>query len=193
MRTNWEGRRGKGFTGMRDDTETWTMLSAEAEREWEEAWKRYYDRPTKQPIARTFTYDMTPVDANAQGTVHGGNIVKYMDTGAGHVACEYSAGPAVTVGIDRVSFSKPVAVGETLEPEVRLDRADYTSMVLYVEAYVRDYAADAREKVSEAYFTFVAVDDAGRPRPVPRLSLDSAEARERSRAAKKAKERMEYG
>ncbi len=146
----------------------------------------------RSPVANVGNrYEMTYEDANAHGTIHGGEIVKRMDTVAGHTAREYGRGPAVTVSMDRAEFQEPVAIGDTLEVDARLDYVGESSMMIHVDAYVRDYAADTLEKTTEAYFTFVAVDDDGDPRPVPDLALATETERVQYERAKAVKERLE--
>jgi acyl-CoA thioesterase YciA len=73
-----------------------------------------------------------------------------------------------TVAIDALHFIRPVKVGDVLCVYTEVDRIGKTSMKLHVEAWARRFRSHVREKVTDATFTFVAIDDDGRPRPVPR-------------------------
>lgn len=149
------------------------------------------ERGEKRPIHNTNRYEMTYEDANAGGSIHGGEIIKRMDTVAGHTAREYAAGPAVTASMDQAAFYEPVGIGDTLEVEARLDYAGTSSMMVHVDAYVRDYETGTRDKTTEAYFTFVAVDEHGTPVEVPELVLETDEERDRYETAQDVKRRLE--
>ncbi|WEK47010.1 MAG: acyl-CoA thioesterase [Candidatus Andeanibacterium colombiense] len=107
-----------------------------------------------------------PRDANAYGDIFGGWLVSIMDNGAGLVAALRAKGRAVTISIDGMQFLEPVKVGDEVSVYCTIEHVGRTSMRIDVEAWRRPrHSADA-VKVTEAKFTFVAVDDDGRPRPV---------------------------
>lgn len=108
-----------------------------------------------------------PSDVNSNGDVFGGWVLSQMDIAAGILSRERSGGRATTVAVDAMKFIRPVAVGDVLCVYTRLRRVGRTSMTIEVEAWVRRGMIGAREKVTEAIFTFVAIDEAGKPRPVP--------------------------
>ena len=74
----------------------------------------------------------------------------------------------VTVAVDAMTFIQPVKVGDVLCVYTQVETVGRTSMKIHIEAWARRFRSDARDKVTDATFTFVAVDDDGRPRPVPR-------------------------
>ena len=76
-------------------------------------------------------------------------------------------GRVVTVGIEAMTFVKPVRVGDVLCVYTSVDSVGRTSMKIHVEAWARRFRTDIREKVTVGAFTFVAIDDNGRPREVP--------------------------
>lgn len=107
-----------------------------------------------------------PADTNAHGDIFGGWLMSMMDSAAGLTAARHSRGRAVTVAMDGMQFHHPVKVGEEVSVYTEIERTGRTSMVIAVEAWRRDRFSDKAEKVTQAKFTFVAIDDAGKPRSV---------------------------
>lgn len=120
------------------------------------------DRPTEEPIIRVTAM---PADTNAYGDIFGGWLVSLMDSGAGLIAARHSRGRAATVAIDGMQFHSPVKVGDEVSVYGRVLRTGRTSMTIAIEAWRRNRHEDLANKVTEATFTFVAVDAGGRPRP----------------------------
>lgn len=108
-----------------------------------------------------------PSDVNVNGDIFGGWVLSQMDIAAGILSRERSQGRAATIAVDAMKFIRPVNVGDVLCVYARLSRVGRTSMAIEIEAWVRRSTIGAREKVTEAIFTFVAIDDDGQPRPVP--------------------------
>ena len=108
-----------------------------------------------------------PRDVNVNGDIFGGWVLSQMDIAAGIVSRERSGGRSATVAVDAMKFIRPVKVGDVLCVYAQLKRVGRTSMAIEVEAWVRRGSLGTREKVTEAGFTFVAIDEEGRPRPVP--------------------------
>ena len=107
-----------------------------------------------------------PADTNPNGDIFGGWLMSQMDIGAGTVAMGVCKGRAVTVAMDGMQFLEPVEVGDELSVYGRLIATGRTSMKIAVEAWKRDRHEDLSVKVTEADFTFVAIDADGRPRPI---------------------------
>lgn len=107
-----------------------------------------------------------PADANAYGDIFGGWLMSLMDSGAGLIAARRSKGRAVTVEMDGVVFHEPVSVGDEVSVYGEIVKIGRTSMTIAVEAWRRHRHEDVAVKVTEATFTFVAVDQHNRPRPV---------------------------
>ena len=112
-----------------------------------------------------------PRNTNANGDIFGGWVLSQMDVACGVAARDIAQGRAVTVAIDAMTFIRPVKVGDMLCVYAALERIGRTSMRIHVEAWVQRFLAHRQEKVTDATFTFVAVDDAGRPRPVLRQDV----------------------
>ena len=107
-----------------------------------------------------------PADANSYGDIFGGWLMGLMDMGAGLIAARTAHGRAVTIAMDGMQFLAPVKVGDEVSVYGELVKIGRTSMAINVEAWRRHRHAEERIKVTEAVFTFVAIDEAGNPRPV---------------------------
>lgn len=108
-----------------------------------------------------------PSDVNVNGDIFGGWVLSQMDMAAGIVAGARARGRVATIAIDAMKFIRPVKVGDVLCIYVRVARVGRTSMAMEIEAWVLRNRQEMREKVTEAIFTFVAIDEAGKPRVVP--------------------------
>ena len=109
-----------------------------------------------------------PRDANAYGDIFGGWLVSLMDNGAGLAAARRAKGRAVTVAIDGMQFLDPVKVGDEVSVYAEIERVGRTSMTIAIEAWRRPRHEEHAAKVTQAKFTFVAIDETGAPRPVDR-------------------------
>jgi len=110
-----------------------------------------------------------PSDTNPAGDIFGGWVLSQMDLAAGICAGQRAQCRVVTVAVESMSFIRPVKVGDILGVYTEVERVGRTSMDIHVEAWVRRGRIGQREKVTEATFRFVAVDDEGRSTPVPAL------------------------
>ena len=108
-----------------------------------------------------------PADTNANGDIFGGWVLSQMDQAGGIAGVERAQGRVVTVSVEAMHFIRPVRVGDVLCVYTRVDHVGRTSMKINVEAWARRFETQQREKVTNATFTFVAIDREGRPRPVP--------------------------
>jgi acyl-CoA thioesterase YciA len=108
-----------------------------------------------------------PAETNPSGDIFGGWVLSQMDIAGGILANERANGRVATVAVDAMKFIRPVKVGDVLCVYCRVIRVGRTSIAIGVEAWVRRGRIGDREKVTEAVFTFVALDDQGRPRDVP--------------------------
>ena len=114
-----------------------------------------------------------PRDTNANGDIFGGWVLSQMDIACGITARDASQGRAVTVAIDAMTFIRPVKVGDVLCVYTALERIGRSSMTIHVEAWAQRFHTRAEQKVTDARFTFVAIDDSGRPRTVVRQDVKS--------------------
>jgi len=108
-----------------------------------------------------------PGDTNVNGDIFGGWVLAQMDLAGGIAAGARAQGRVATVAIDALSFHSPVAVGDVLSIYADVERVGRTSMGIRIAAWVLRNRVGALEKVTSALFTFVAIDDTGKPRPVP--------------------------
>ena len=108
-----------------------------------------------------------PADTNANGDIFGGWVMSQMDQAGGIAGVERAQGRVVTVAVEAMHFIRPVRVGDVLCVYTRVERVGRTSMTIKVEAWARRFQTRQREKVTDATFTFVAIDADGRPRIVP--------------------------
>lgn len=120
--------------------------------------------PDEQPAIRVTAM---PADANFYGDIFGGWLMSMMDLAASNVASRRSAGRAVTVAIDAVSFHHPVHVGDELSVYANVMSVGRSSMKIATVAWQRDRDSERTAKVTEASFTYIAIDELGKPRPVP--------------------------
>lgn len=108
-----------------------------------------------------------PADANAAGDIFGGWVMAQMDLACGIRATERAHGRVVTAAVKEMSFAKPMKIGDTLCVYIDIAKVGRTSMVLRVEAWAQRYLSHVRERVTYADFIMVALDDSGRPTPIP--------------------------
>ena len=107
-----------------------------------------------------------PADANPSGDIFGGWVLSQMDIAGGVAAFDEAGGRVVTAAIESLSFLKPVEIGDVLCVYTELVDIGRTSMKIRVAAWALRQRVGIREQVTEAIFTFVALDEAGKPRPV---------------------------
>jgi acyl-CoA thioesterase YciA len=110
-----------------------------------------------------------PADTNANGDIFGGWVLSQMDQAGGIAAVERAQGRVVTIAVEAMTFIRPVKVGDVLCVYTSVKHIGRTSMKIHIEAWARRFRTHSREKVTVASFTFVAIDDDGRPRAVPPL------------------------
>src|SRR5580692_7586049 len=108
-----------------------------------------------------------PADTNPSGDIFGGWLMSQMDMGAGTTASARAKGRTATVAVSHLSFLRPVKVGEVVCVYTEVIRVGRTSMSLAVEAWALPRGLGGRHKVTAAEFVMVAVDEHGKPRPVP--------------------------
>ena len=119
----------------------------------------------KEPILRVVP---GPSDINANGHIFGGWVLSQMDIAAGIVASRRADGPVATVAIEKMEFIAPIHLRDLISVYAEVERVGRSSMGVRIEVIaIRDRGA-TRIKVTEGLFTFVALDDQHRPRPIER-------------------------
>ncbi|WP_294537097.1 acyl-CoA thioesterase [uncultured Rhodoblastus sp.] len=109
-----------------------------------------------------------PADTNANGDIFGGWVLSQMDMAGGIAAVEQARGRVVTIKVDTMIFIRPVRIGDVLAVYTQVESIGRTSMKVHIEAWATRFITHVQEKVTDATFTFVAIDEQGRPRPIPR-------------------------
>ena len=108
-----------------------------------------------------------PSDTNANGDIFGGWVLSQMDQAGGIAAVERAQGRVVTVAVEAMTFIRPVHIGDVLCVYTEVAKVGRSSMKIHIEAWAQRFRTHRREKVTDAVFTFVAIDETGRPRPIP--------------------------
>src|SRR5579859_5432714 len=120
--------------------------------------------PVGMPMIRTIAM---PADTNPAGDIFGGWLMGQMDLAAGNAAARRARGRCATIAVQGMEFMRPVAVGDGVSLYAIIENVGRTSMKIYVEAWRRRRDDEEMMKVTNARFTFVAIDEGGRPRSVP--------------------------
>ncbi len=124
------------------------------------------DAPRGELTIRTLAM---PGDTNAAGDIFGGWVMAQMDLACGIRGAERAGGRIVTAAVNEMSFASPVKVGDTLSIYSDIEKIGRTSMILYIEAWAQRYLTEKSERVTFARFTMVAIDENGKPKPIPVL------------------------
>jgi acyl-CoA thioesterase YciA len=122
------------------------------------------DWPAEEPVLRAIAM---PSDTNPEGDIFGGWLVSQMDLAGATVAFRRARGRCATIAIDEMSFLSPVFVGDEVSLFARTLKEGRTSIRVLVEAWRRRRDGHEAVKVTQGAFTFVAIDQDRRPRPLP--------------------------
>ena len=149
-------------------------------------------------------YDLTPLppthsetvlvqamelaDSNLSGNVHGGVIMRLVDTAAGISAHKHCGGRVVTVAMDEMSFLEPIFIGDVVTVRATVNDVGRTSMEVGVRVEAENFVKKRKVHSSSAYLVFVALDQEGNPRPVPPIEVETEEQAQRQREAKVRRE-----
>ena len=136
----------------------------------------------------TLVQQMTTQDANLAGNVHGGVVMKNIDSTAGIVAARHASCNVVTASIDRLDFHSPVYIGDLLTLKASANMVGRTSIEVGVRVEAENFLTGEVRHTASAYLTFVALGKDGRPIEVPPLILESEEEIRRNREARARRE-----
>lgn len=136
----------------------------------------------------TMTQQMLPSDANPYGNVHGGAIMKLIDSAAGACAGRHARQRVVTARIDELSFVAPVVVGDLVYAKASVNEVGTTSMEVGVRVEAENVLSGKVVHVSSAYLVFVAIDERGEPIPIPPILAETPDEVRRQQAAKRRRE-----
>lgn len=131
---------------------------------------------------------MNPQDANPAGNVHGGVIMKLIDTAAGAAAVKHSRSNCVTASIDRLDFHHPVFIGDLVTLKAGVTYTGKSSMEVGVRVESQNLLTGETRHTVSAYMTFVALDRNGKPIAIPPLILETPEEQRRNREAQSRRE-----
>ena len=116
-----------------------------------------------------------PNDTNTFGNLMGGRLMYWMDIAAALAAMKHCAAPVVTASVDNISFENPIKIGNVVHIEAKVTRAFNSSMEIHLDVWGEDAIQQFKYKSNEAYYTFVALDPTGKPRPVNQLVPETEE------------------
>jgi acyl-CoA hydrolase len=149
-----------------------------------------YDLTPKSPSASSVALAriMELTDANLLGNVHGGEIMKMVDNAGGLAAMKHCGGPVVTAAMDDMQFIEPVFVGDVVTVRAMVNDTGRTSLEVGVRVEADNVITGRHVHTSSAYLVYVALDKAGKPRPVPPIVPENEEQAQRQREAKLRRE-----
>jgi acyl-CoA hydrolase len=137
----------------------------------------------------TMTQIVLPFHANVAGNMHGGEVMKLMDSAAGVAAARHSLSNVVTASVTQLSFIEPIFVGDLVLCKAELTYTGNTSMEVYVRVDAEDLNRGITKHVCEGYFFMVALDRNGRPIRIPPLLIENEEEQ---RCFDSAQERIQH-
>ena len=123
--------------------------------------------PDRQPALRTLAM---PADANPNGDIFGGWVLSQMDVAGGVPAVARAQGRVATVAVEAMRFHQPVFIGDLVSCYAEIIRVGTTSITVHIQTWARRHRGGEGVLVTEGTFVYVAIDEEGRPRPVPRTS-----------------------
>ncbi|MEK6152789.1 acyl-CoA thioesterase [Flavobacteriaceae bacterium 3-367] len=139
--------------------------------------------------SRTVMTDMVlPSETNPLNNLFGGELLARMDRAASIAARRHSRRITVTASVNHVAFNRAVPLGSVVTVEASVSRAFSTSMEVYLDVWMEDRFSGERSKANEAIYTFVAVDDTGKPTTVPPIAPETEQEKERFEGALRRKQ-----
>lgn len=116
-----------------------------------------------------------PNDTNVFGNLMGGRLMYWMDIAAAMASTKHCNSASMTASVDNISFKTPIKLGNLVHIEAKITRAFNTSMEIHLKVWGEDILQQHQYESNEAYFTFVALDANGKPKPVPALIPETKE------------------
>ncbi|MDY0780498.1 acyl-CoA thioesterase [Tenacibaculum sp. IB213877] len=129
-----------------------------------------------------------PGETNFLDNLFGGELLARMDRACSIAARRHSRRTVVTASVNHVAFSKSVPVGSVVTIEAKVSRAFKSSMEVYVDVWIEDRQSGEKTKVNEGIYTFVAVDETGKPVPIPPIEAETELEKQRYDAALRRKQ-----
>lgn len=147
-------------------------------------------KPVRESVVE-MTELVLPNDANQLGNILGGKVMHLIDICGAMAAARHARRVCVTASVDSLSFEHPVRVGQAVNLRAWVNYTARTSMEVQVEVYAEDLLTGERHHTSTALLTFVALDDQGRPTPVPPVIPETPEEKRRyAEAEQRRQERL---
>ncbi|MFD1161656.1 MULTISPECIES: acyl-CoA thioesterase [Hwangdonia] len=143
---------------------------------------------TPEQSKTTMTDMVLPGETNPLNNLFGGELLARMDRAASIAARRHSRRIVVTASVNHVAFNKAVPLGSVVTVEAKVSRAFKTSMEVFIDVWIEDRESGEKSKANEAIYTFVAVDDTGRPTSVPEVHPQTDLEKERFDAALRRKQ-----
>jgi acyl-CoA hydrolase len=129
-----------------------------------------------------------PGETNALNSLFGGELLARMDRAASISASRHCRHIVVTASVNHVAFSKPIPLGSVVTVEAKVSRAFKTSMEVYIDVWIEDRESGEKTKANEGIYTFVAVDETGKPVEVPEIIPETELEKQRFDAALRRKQ-----
>ena len=136
----------------------------------------------------TLTDLVLPSETNPLNNLFGGELLARMDRAASIAARRHSRRIVVTASVNSVAFNRAIPLGSVVTVEAKVSRAFKSSMEIFIDIWVEDRESGNKTKANEAIYTFVAVDDTGRPVEVPQIIPETELEQERFDAALRRKQ-----
>lgn len=144
-------------------------------------------KPAKESLT-ILTDIVLPGETNPLHSLFGGELLARMDRACSIAARRHSRSIIVTASVNHVTFEKPIPVGSVMSVEAKVSRAFKTSMEVYVDVWIEERKTGNRVKVSEGIYTFVAVDENGKPIEIPEIIPETELEKERYEGALRRKQ-----
>lgn len=129
-----------------------------------------------------------PGETNPLNNLFGGELLARMDRAASITARRHSRRICVTASVNNVAFNKSIPLGSVVTLQAKVSRAFHSSMEVFIDVWIEDRESGERIKANEAIYTFVAVDDTGRPVQIPEIIPETEEEKQRYDAALRRKQ-----
>lgn len=151
---------------------------------------KYFVMQTKTPEqSKTIMTDLVlPSETNPLNNLFGGELLARMDRAASIAARRHSRRIVVTASVNHVAFNRAIPLGSVVTVEAKVSRAFSSSMEIYIDVWIEDRESGERTKANEAIYTFVAVDETGRPVKIPSITPETKLEKERFDAALRRKQ-----
>lgn len=146
-------------------------------------------QPKTAEASKTIMTDLVlPSETNPLNNLFGGELLARMDRAASIAARRHSRRITVTASVNHVAFNRSIPLGSVVTVEAKVSRAFKTSMEVFLDVWIEDRESGLRAKANEAIYTFVAVDETGRPTEVPEIIPETDLEKERFAAALRRKQ-----